>query len=472
MLTAQPAEVFGIRDRGRLALGLAADVTVFDPATVGCAPLRRVRDFPAGADRLVADATGIRAVVVNGVVDPRGRPRRVDADGAAARPRAARRAAPHDAIPIISADSHITEPPNTYVDYIDADVARPRAAHASTSTTPATSSSIDGMKHAGADRARRRGRQAGRGDPPHGRALRGAAPRRLGSRRAHGRPGARRRRRRDHLPDRRHGALQPPDFDYKKACFDAYNRWIAEYCGAHPDAPARRAARRRCASPEEGIADLQRDQGARPARRDDARATRPSRTTTRPSTTTSGEAAIELGLPLSFHILTTREDARRRARPEDERLPRRSSAAARTSWARWCSAASSSAIRSCDRLRRGRRRLGAALHVPHGPRLQAAPQLAAAGPGALEAAVGVLPREHLHDVPGRLGRVPDRRPDELAPPDVGQRLPAQRLDLAVVAGDARRAHRHLTPEQSARILCDNVAELYGIDVARLEAVSG
>jgi N-acyl-D-aspartate/D-glutamate deacylase len=67
-LTGQPAEVFGITDRGRLAPGLAADVTVFDPATVGCSPLRRVRDFPAGADRLVSDAHGIRAVVVNGVV--------------------------------------------------------------------------------------------------------------------------------------------------------------------------------------------------------------------------------------------------------------------------------------------------------------------------------------------------------------------------------------------------------------------
>ncbi len=67
-LTAQPAEVFGITDRGRLAPGLAADVTIFDPETVGCAPLRRVRDFPAGADRLVADARGIRAVIVNGVV--------------------------------------------------------------------------------------------------------------------------------------------------------------------------------------------------------------------------------------------------------------------------------------------------------------------------------------------------------------------------------------------------------------------
>jgi N-acyl-D-aspartate/D-glutamate deacylase len=60
------AERFGIDDRGRLAPGLAADVTVFDPETVGCSPLRRVRDFPAGADRLIADATGIRAVIVNG----------------------------------------------------------------------------------------------------------------------------------------------------------------------------------------------------------------------------------------------------------------------------------------------------------------------------------------------------------------------------------------------------------------------
>ena len=67
-LTGQPAEVFGIRDRGRLAVGLAADVTVFDPARVGCTPLRRVRDFPAGADRLVSDAHGIRAVIVNGTV--------------------------------------------------------------------------------------------------------------------------------------------------------------------------------------------------------------------------------------------------------------------------------------------------------------------------------------------------------------------------------------------------------------------
>ena len=80
-LTGQPAEVFGLAGRGRLAPGMAADVTVFDPVTVGCTPLRRVRDLPAGADRLVSDASGIRAVIVNGVVIREDGADRVSADG-------------------------------------------------------------------------------------------------------------------------------------------------------------------------------------------------------------------------------------------------------------------------------------------------------------------------------------------------------------------------------------------------------
>jgi N-acyl-D-aspartate/D-glutamate deacylase len=67
LLTSQSAEVFGIRDRGRLEVGLAADLAIFDPELVGCSSLRRVYDLPGGGNRLIADATGMRAVVVNGI---------------------------------------------------------------------------------------------------------------------------------------------------------------------------------------------------------------------------------------------------------------------------------------------------------------------------------------------------------------------------------------------------------------------
>src|SRR5262249_10433340 len=81
MLTSRVADVMGITDRGRLEPGLAADVTVFDPDTVGCSKLRRVQDLPGGADRLVADAFGIDAVVVNGTVIREGGRDAVKADG-------------------------------------------------------------------------------------------------------------------------------------------------------------------------------------------------------------------------------------------------------------------------------------------------------------------------------------------------------------------------------------------------------
>ncbi len=72
MITSRPAEVFGIAERGRLAPGLAADVVVFDPDTVGDGPLRRVYDFPGEADRLISEAEGIEAVIVNGTLIRRG----------------------------------------------------------------------------------------------------------------------------------------------------------------------------------------------------------------------------------------------------------------------------------------------------------------------------------------------------------------------------------------------------------------
>jgi len=66
-LSGEPAGLFGFVRRGHLREGAWADVTVFDPETVGTGPLRRVRDFPAGGERLTAEEpTGMRHVLVNG----------------------------------------------------------------------------------------------------------------------------------------------------------------------------------------------------------------------------------------------------------------------------------------------------------------------------------------------------------------------------------------------------------------------
>ena len=81
MLTSRPAEVFGISDRGRLALDRPADVVVFDPDTVGDGPLQRVFDLPGGGDRLISEASGIDAVVVNGTVLRRQNEDQLDAEG-------------------------------------------------------------------------------------------------------------------------------------------------------------------------------------------------------------------------------------------------------------------------------------------------------------------------------------------------------------------------------------------------------
>jgi N-acyl-D-amino-acid deacylase len=66
-LTGEPADIFGFVRRGYLREGYCADVCVFDPQTVGPGPMRRVRDFPADAERLTAEEpSGLRHVLVNG----------------------------------------------------------------------------------------------------------------------------------------------------------------------------------------------------------------------------------------------------------------------------------------------------------------------------------------------------------------------------------------------------------------------
>ena len=69
-LTGEPARVFGldgVKGRGLLKVGMAADIAVFDPTTVAPGPLRRLRDFPADGERLTADApVGMNHILVNG----------------------------------------------------------------------------------------------------------------------------------------------------------------------------------------------------------------------------------------------------------------------------------------------------------------------------------------------------------------------------------------------------------------------
>ncbi len=68
LITDDPARLFGLVDRGRLAEGFHADVVVFDPETVGAGTARLVHDLPGDSPRLFAEANGVTRVFVNGVV--------------------------------------------------------------------------------------------------------------------------------------------------------------------------------------------------------------------------------------------------------------------------------------------------------------------------------------------------------------------------------------------------------------------
>lgn len=207
--------------------------------------------------------------------------------------------------PIISSDSHITEPPGTYIDRIDKkykDTA-PRLVH---DEKKGDLFVIDGLKH------------------PVPMGLVAAAGKKAEELTAFGvkfedlhrggwDPDAR-------LADQDRDGVSAEviyptvgmllcnhrDYDYKKACFDAYNEWIAEYCAAHPDrliGTGQTAMR----SVDEGIEDVRKmkDLGLRGvmmpgnpqvADYDD------------PIYDPFWQATLDMEMPLSFHILTSRSD--------------------------------------------------------------------------------------------------------------------------------------------------------------------
>ena len=204
--------------------------------------------------------------------------------------------------PIISADSHITEPPDTYTKHIDPSF-RDRAPRVERQESGGDLFVIPGMKQ-----PIPMGLVAAAGKRPEEISLMGTFEE---WHRGGWDPEAR-------LADQaRDGVaaeiLYPTvgmplcnhdDLDYKKACFDAYNRWITEYCSPHPDrllGIGQTAMR----TPAEGIEDLRhiKDLGlhgvmlpGHPGQADyDSEAY-----------DEFWDAAVDLGLPPSFHILTTK----------------------------------------------------------------------------------------------------------------------------------------------------------------------
>jgi N-acyl-D-aspartate/D-glutamate deacylase len=66
-VSAEPATLYGLGQRGQLREGWAADVVLFDVGRLGVQRTELVHDLPGGAARLIQRPTGIEFVVVNGV---------------------------------------------------------------------------------------------------------------------------------------------------------------------------------------------------------------------------------------------------------------------------------------------------------------------------------------------------------------------------------------------------------------------
>jgi N-acyl-D-amino-acid deacylase len=67
-ITAEPADAWGMKNRGRIAVGAAADLVMFDANTIARGEEVFVSDFPGEARRYIRHARGIERVIVNGEV--------------------------------------------------------------------------------------------------------------------------------------------------------------------------------------------------------------------------------------------------------------------------------------------------------------------------------------------------------------------------------------------------------------------
>jgi N-acyl-D-aspartate/D-glutamate deacylase len=66
MLTRAPSDYLGLSDRGRIRIGMKADINVIDYDRLSLKAPRMVQDLPAGGQRLLQDATGFIATIVSG----------------------------------------------------------------------------------------------------------------------------------------------------------------------------------------------------------------------------------------------------------------------------------------------------------------------------------------------------------------------------------------------------------------------
>jgi predicted TIM-barrel fold metal-dependent hydrolase len=204
--------------------------------------------------------------------------------------------------PIISADSHITEARNTYTDYMDP-AWRDRAPHIVDDEKAGSLFVVPGM-----NKPIPLGLVAAAGLPPEEIRVFG---RKFEDLHRSGWDSSVR------LADQDRDGVKAeviyptvgmvlcnhPDFDFKKACFAGYNRWIAEYCAAHTERLLG-VGQTSMRSVEDGIEEL------------DAIAALGLRGVMMPGVPAVEDydspiydpfwqRAVELQLPLSFHILTT-----------------------------------------------------------------------------------------------------------------------------------------------------------------------